>query len=59
MTDKNAPSQSTATPARANELRVGQRRSIVYVRSAETVFLTHDDVILCGLGNSMFLYYFC
>lgn len=35
-----------------NEIRVGQRRSEAYVRLAEQAFLHHDEIVLCGLGNS-------
>lgn len=54
-TEQRSP-QPQLAPPKPNELRVGQRRSIIYVKSAETLFLTHDEVILCGLGNSMSLF---
>ncbi len=35
-----------------NELRVGQRRTEAYVKQAEQLFLNHEEINLCGLGNS-------
>jgi hypothetical protein len=37
-----------------NEIRVGQRRSEAYVKTAEQLFLQYEEVALCGLGNSKY-----
>jgi len=37
-----------------NEIRVGRlRRSEAYVKIAEQLFLTHEEIVLCGLGNTI------
>jgi len=37
-----------------NEIRVGRlRRSEAYVKIAEQLFLHHEEIILCGLGNTI------
>lgn len=36
-----------------NEIRVGQRRSEAYVRIAEGLLINYDELLLTGLGNSM------
>jgi len=37
-----------------NEIRVGRlKRSEAYVKIAEQLFLTHEDIVLCGLGNTI------
>jgi hypothetical protein len=37
----------------ANEIRVGRsKRTEAYVKSAEQLFIDHEDIVLCGLGNS-------
>jgi len=37
-----------------NEIRVGRlRRSEAYVKIAEQLFVTHDEIVLCGLGNTI------
>jgi len=35
-----------------NEIRVGQKRAEAYVRISEQLFLSYEEIILCGLGNS-------
>lgn len=38
----------------ANEIRVGrQRRSEAYVKQAEALFLDQEEIVLCGLGNTI------
>lgn len=37
-----------------NEIRVGRlKRSEAYVKSAEQLFLKFDEIVLCGLGNTI------
>ena len=37
----------------SNEIRVGQKKSESYVRIAETLFIEHEEIVLCGLGNTI------
>jgi DNA-binding protein len=37
-----------------NEIRVGRsKRTEAYVKSAEQLFLSHENIVLCGLGNTI------
>jgi len=50
--DAQKESQREEVPE--NEIRVGRlRRSEAYVKIAEQLFLTHEEIVLCGLGNTI------
>jgi len=50
---KNVKEGKHEEEAQPNEIRVGQRRSEAYVKTAEQLFLQHEEITLCGLGNTM------
>eukprot|EP01119_Soliformovum_irregulare_P021468 TRINITY_DN7151_c0_g1_i1.p1 TRINITY_DN7151_c0_g1~~TRINITY_DN7151_c0_g1_i1.p1 ORF type:complete len:133 (-),score=22.08 TRINITY_DN7151_c0_g1_i1:31-429(-) len=41
-------------PFPPNEIRVGRnKRAEIYVKIAEQAFIDHDEITLCGLGNTV------